>query len=364
MTVYQPVTGEEYGDIQSELDDRPKSPDFLLCTTCGFNASYWIHNSYSVGEKYILKETPLNTIRWHPEHQCPDASITLFLSENSTIPVAKEMHYWRDSDSHFFFMARVEGETLHKVWKKLCPDQFKSVAAEVADYLVELRQFTSDKPQTPDGLDLGKGYSVKPGETFVLTHGDLTSGNIIINDGHVAAIIDWEHGGYLPESYEWKQLTSDTDNYHWQRHLLHEMEKRNIGPFERKDCENFGWFHSSEGDYRSHNSEPFFDQSIMLKCTNFRNYIFDGESHLSEISERNRKRRLLAERNENSIAAEKRTEEIEFKLKVAERKIELYTEFSEKCRPVMEAFWTLSLSEREEFKNKAKPKPEQPEWQS
>jgi aminoglycoside phosphotransferase (APT) family kinase protein len=35
-------------------------------------------------------------------------------------------------------------------------------------------------------------------EPFVLTHGDLTLGNIIVKDDKITTIIDWEHAGYYP----------------------------------------------------------------------------------------------------------------------------------------------------------------------
>jgi aminoglycoside phosphotransferase (APT) family kinase protein len=38
--------------------------------------------------------------------------------------------------------------------------------------------------------------------TIVFSHGDLRPPNIIVRDGHVAAILDWELGGWYPEYWE------------------------------------------------------------------------------------------------------------------------------------------------------------------
>lgn len=55
---------------------------------------------------------------------------------------------------------------------------------------------------------------------FTFTHGDLTSVNIMVKDGNLAGILDWESSGYFPvwweftcagiglgqEDFEWKSL--------------------------------------------------------------------------------------------------------------------------------------------------------------
>ncbi|KAI9149934.1 hypothetical protein HJFPF1_09680 [Paramyrothecium foliicola] len=50
---------------------------------------------------------------------------------------------------------------------------------------------------------------------FVLTHGDLTPRNIMVQGSTVTGIIDWERGGFFPEYCE----------YAWAMKLCHEHEK-------------------------------------------------------------------------------------------------------------------------------------------
>lgn len=38
---------------------------------------------------------------------------------------------------------------------------------------------------------------------FVLTHGDLTPRNILVQDGVITGIVDWEYGGFYPEYAEY-----------------------------------------------------------------------------------------------------------------------------------------------------------------
>ena len=37
---------------------------------------------------------------------------------------------------------------------------------------------------------------------IVFSHGDLRPANIIVKDGHITGIIDWELGGWYPEYWE------------------------------------------------------------------------------------------------------------------------------------------------------------------
>jgi aminoglycoside phosphotransferase (APT) family kinase protein len=62
--------------------------------------------------------------------------------------------------------------------------------------------------------------SACPQRARTFTHGDLTSVNIIVREGNLAGILDWEGGGYFPvwweftcagislgeEDFEWKSL--------------------------------------------------------------------------------------------------------------------------------------------------------------
>ena len=44
---------------------------------------------------------------------------------------------------------------------------------------------------------------------IVFTHADLVPRNIIVKDGHVAAIIDWGLSGWYPEYWEWTKAHYD-----------------------------------------------------------------------------------------------------------------------------------------------------------
>ncbi|MCJ1361186.1 hypothetical protein MMC16_000284 [Acarospora aff. strigata] len=49
----------------------------------------------------------------------------------------------------------------------------------------------------------------------VFTHGDLLHHNILIHDGHVSAILDWEAAGWLPEYWEYTTAWRFMPPGHW-----------------------------------------------------------------------------------------------------------------------------------------------------
>jgi hypothetical protein len=182
-----------------------------------------------------------------------------FLRDQGTkdIPLVKEMHQFGKEGDKFVFtvMSRVKGVTLESVWTKLTPEEKRSYADQLIAALRELRQFTASSPQRVDGSPLSDsiigrcnvpklcktipatkeewlknvdeelrvgiklriastmdGYHKPSPESeyqeihttfpesapFVLTHSDLNMTNIMVDDGKILAIIDWEGAGYYP----------------------------------------------------------------------------------------------------------------------------------------------------------------------
>ncbi|KAH7407090.1 kinase-like domain-containing protein [Phaeosphaeria sp. MPI-PUGE-AT-0046c] len=179
-----------------------------------------------------------------------------FLRDQGTnIPLVEKMYQFGKEGDEFQFtvMSRAKGETLENVWPKLTLEEKRSCADQIIATLRELRQFTAPSPQRVDGsplwdniigqcsplkicrtipetkekwlngideeLRIGIGKQLDATENpkpsaeslyedirttfpdsapFVLTHADLNMGNIIVHDGKILAIIDWELAGYYP----------------------------------------------------------------------------------------------------------------------------------------------------------------------
>ncbi|KAI9834373.1 MAG: hypothetical protein M1819_002984 [Sarea resinae] len=140
-------------------------------------------------------------------------------------------------------MKRVKGETLEVAWPNMSTADRERVADQTAKALLQLRTFESPRIQNVEGkpvfdsmLFLGGGLETPHGplssddelwkemETgishvpekarrnlrlrmpraspYVLTHGDLTDINIIVNEGNLAGILDWERAAYFPVWWE------------------------------------------------------------------------------------------------------------------------------------------------------------------
>ena len=247
---------------------------------------------WTIGTRWVLRDEPNNsdlgnnymTLKFL--HQQPDL----------TIPLPRETHRLSPATDPIIFTleSRVPGDTLASVWPTLSPEEKASYSRQLADALRQLRRFTAPRPQKVDGsqLDdyilarcrsLGFGNCFKIGytvdewldslgadlrmglsrihntvdpavieekfqevkasfpdcEPYVLTHTDLNLSNIIVKDGKIQGIIDWEHAGYYPWWVErwnmgshtdemaelagpiWKELMPDIDRKKW-RELVYD----------------------------------------------------------------------------------------------------------------------------------------------
>ncbi|KAF7902522.1 hypothetical protein EAF00_002425 [Botryotinia globosa] len=358
MTFYRPFEGTTKEELKLH---RPKSPDFLLCHVCGLNSSLQEHNVYfshvkvsmnssrgmwSLGEKYFLKERAIHE-NGYPIKPHSDYAITKFLSENSNVPVPKHMCAWEDSTSYWQLMDRVPGITLRKAQHDFTLEQHRTIGTEIAEYLAEARKFTSTKPEAPDGkplrdhtfggeyphadlmtadreewwarteprissrsnmtqeqiLKFKESYPLKEGAKYVLSHGDLDPSNIMVKDGHVTAIIDWEHGGYRPEWWEWWSwdrgsrestlnfIRDHPDEVRWPFVLTEQMIRLGIDvdmPPDALACREV--YQQVVRDPPREEIPRYkceeFDRYLYRKCTNYKRYLHDkglSAGYLAEL---------------------------------------------------------------------------------
>ncbi|KAH9879912.1 hypothetical protein J1614_001936 [Plenodomus biglobosus] len=169
------------------------------------------------------------------------------------LPLLEEMAQYKDKDGKHSLtvMSRARAVTLESVWRKITRQERRVYAQQLVAALRELRQFTAEYPQRVDGgplwdnivgtcnsrkdcikfgktkeewldsmdAELREGLSwvlrtknasvidarlqeikqnLPDGAPYVLTHADLNLGNILVHDGKIVAIIDWELAGYQP----------------------------------------------------------------------------------------------------------------------------------------------------------------------
>ncbi|TGO10268.1 hypothetical protein BTUL_0140g00360 [Botrytis tulipae] len=288
---------------------------------------------WSLGEKYFLKERAKHENGGAIKPNS-DYAISKFLSENSNVPVAKDMRAWEDSTSYWQLMERVPGITLRDAQKDLTLEQHRTIGTEIAEYLAEARKFTSTKPEAPDGkpirdqlfgaqydcvdlmtadreewwarteprirhrhrssipqetiLKFKESYPLKEGTKYVLSHCDINSSNIMVKDGHVTAIIDWEHGGYRPDWWEWwawkghrepilNFIRDHPDQVTWSKVVTEQMIRLGIDvdmPADASACQAYGrLLREPSGEEIPRYEYEEIDRYVYRNCTNYKRYL-------------------------------------------------------------------------------------------
>lgn len=222
---------------------------------------------WELGSKLVLKERSADAPPAHLE-----AKNLQFIRENTTIPGPDIVEEWsEDNGCYFLLTTRVQGTSLKEAWPTLTETQKNSIAQETAQYLQQLRKITSKTLQSVDngplysaflfasgnGLPHGPltsdkqlwkemakglegfadddiprlGQQMPRAEPYTFTHGDLSTSNIIVKDGSLAGIIDWEVSGYYPVWWEFAAtaIGQDDDDIVWKELLRKHMEDFTAG---------------------------------------------------------------------------------------------------------------------------------------
>lgn len=217
------------------MDVRPARP-MLLFEPC--QTLLWCKQAGRVVDwsDVIMKERPdeggpktegntLNHLRTHPGILGP-----------------KVLRDWVDSNGRYFVLQeRIQGQTFEQAWSSLPESQKIAIADQVVEVRNQLRYITSTSIQSVDqspcypllfsdrkphgpfhsDLELWDAISIILRETFPqralenlkkrlpkcepynLTHCDLNLGNIMVKDGVLTGILDWEFAAYYPIWYEY-----------------------------------------------------------------------------------------------------------------------------------------------------------------
>ncbi|EPS94010.1 hypothetical protein FOMPIDRAFT_1135063, partial [Fomitopsis schrenkii] len=157
--------------------------------------------------------------------------------------------YHGDNLPGSILMTRIPGVTLDTVMGTLSESELSTIASELEYYIQHMRSFASPYGSSVCGVDGGSirsprvsGQLIEPSpdlrsfhhelllpasirwwvgkedrfrqhvatyenmfsmpHSIVFTHGDLMNHNIMVQDGHITGIIDWEAAGWLPDYWE------------------------------------------------------------------------------------------------------------------------------------------------------------------
>ncbi|KAG6012339.1 hypothetical protein E4U43_007837 [Claviceps pusilla] len=230
-------------------------------TECGGPADMWWLFGLSIGSLLPLRTRlwlgrllfrPFSSnivvrVSWHRVIKGPcrptEVEGLRYIAEHTTIPVPKVFAVHIDEGCIYVEMSYIKGQTLGAACRSLSTEQKNVITAELKQYLTILRELpppvedqVSSAFQNPTrdfrvGQNLFGPVSLEEfhgvvrghivmedieqyiGEDVVklhttpyqicFTHADLAPRNIIVRNGHVAAIVDWDFSGWYPEYWEY-----------------------------------------------------------------------------------------------------------------------------------------------------------------
>ncbi|KAI5357208.1 Putative aminoglycoside phosphotransferase, protein kinase-like domain superfamily [Septoria linicola] len=174
-----------------------------------------------------------------------EAAAMRLLAEKTSIPIPKVHDAYVQKDGcGVIIMEHIDGITLDQAWPHYDHAQKQSVLTQLKSYMMELRSITSnvissidgepccdqffatdslqygpysDQDAFNEGLVFVLGHrgdhpwfrmisrlirSIRSND-IVLTHNDLSPSNILVRDGMVVGILDWEMCGFYPDYWEY-----------------------------------------------------------------------------------------------------------------------------------------------------------------
>ncbi|KAK0493423.1 kinase-like domain-containing protein [Armillaria luteobubalina] len=180
--------------------------------------------------------------------------IAMSLARSMGIPAPRFISYGEHSPNTrsregYILMSRIPGKTLKSAIPSLSPDELHTIMQELAEILARMRSYSNPWGTRVCGVDGKDIYGGRvPGrhinacddehsfyatllqstlirdeeglamlETakkmttlfphdIVFTHGDLWDHNIMVDQGHITGIVDWEWAGWLPEYWEYTSI--------------------------------------------------------------------------------------------------------------------------------------------------------------
>lgn len=209
---------------------------------------------WSLGSNLILKERSEDPPNF-------EAANVRLLMEKTSIPLPLIVEDWSEDNRRYFVLTkRLRGKPLSALWATMPTADRERVARQTAEFLMQLRALNSPQMQSlgrqplysaflfPNGYGLPHGplssdndlwaemsealkgvpedvrlrlrERMPPAAPYTFTHGDLTNVNIMVENGNITGILDWEASGYFPvwweftcagiglsqEDQEWKTL--------------------------------------------------------------------------------------------------------------------------------------------------------------
>lgn len=216
-----------------------------------------------------------------------------YLAEETSIPVPKVYCSFLHKNRAYIVMERIRGDELPKAWKSLSEEALESIFAQLRLYIQELRSLTpppgtgvescvggslydsriargnprfgpfktiqefhfwlrgDSRPEDLEGRKKDQDWhdAVEmmrqqdgPWPPPKFTHCDLNPSNVLVRNGKVVGIIDWEFSGWYP--YYWEYTSAWYGNLtrtHWQGLLDKFLDRPSPDVFRMEEIRNKWW---------------------------------------------------------------------------------------------------------------------------
>ncbi|KAF1730833.1 hypothetical protein CRV24_008903 [Beauveria bassiana] len=211
---------------------------------------YHCHNRYVVRHGDLITKYTISRDGMGSGDHPNEALALRFVKEHTTIPVPDVI----SSDWDRITMSFVEGQTLQQAWPVLTQDERSAILRDLKEYITQLRAISGNHVGRLDGqgavvpsiLTRSGGPFATQGEfhhwlvrpskrvnsqsmywhqitmqlsndcPIVFTHGDIAARNIMVRNGHIVALLDWEFAGWYPEYWEYVFSLRGLDNIEWE----------------------------------------------------------------------------------------------------------------------------------------------------
>ncbi|KDQ08646.1 hypothetical protein BOTBODRAFT_563237 [Botryobasidium botryosum FD-172 SS1] len=183
--------------------------------------------------------------KFGPSIRFTEALTMKFVAESTTIPIPRVLDMFTIRGRLFMVMEYIDAPSLDRVWHTLSATEKRSVLLQLQGYLRQLRSLRPPHPGIVEAAD-GTGcldkrqqgepfgpFTVDEFHTFLghdylhqkkdlypqfqadfercagrtydthFTHGDLAPRNILVRNGSIVGIIDWECAGWFPSYWEY-----------------------------------------------------------------------------------------------------------------------------------------------------------------
>ncbi|ATY58577.1 kinase-like domain [Cordyceps militaris] len=199
----------------------------------------------------LIHESPMRRVVLEPNNTVVKAGRHLVLAEADAIKVASDaglpvprLHSVSTNEHRVveIRMDYIPGQSLDKLWPTMSADEKKSVASQLREIIEQMRAMepppnyigccggTGIRETTVHSRDEGpvckdetefNNYLVsslfkqiptvlrtsfrnhlRTDHRIVFSHGDLTPRNIMMQDGKISGVVDWEDAGWYPEYWE------------------------------------------------------------------------------------------------------------------------------------------------------------------